>query len=77
MGHARPHADRSLLSLLLFSFCSPQIKIEKTLIYFEISGPGVEAEPRDVLRIDRNTGVITVHRPVDYEIDKSLMVIII
>uniref|UniRef100_G3PQP6 Cadherin domain-containing protein n=1 Tax=Gasterosteus aculeatus aculeatus TaxID=481459 RepID=G3PQP6_GASAC len=52
----------------------PYIKIEKTLIYFEISGPGVEAEPRDVLRIDRNTGVITVHRPVDYEIDKSLMV---
>nr|XP_040048445.1 cadherin-like protein 26 [Gasterosteus aculeatus aculeatus] len=57
-----------------FPYVLDQIKIEKTLIYFEISGPGVEAEPRDVLRIDRNTGVITVHRPVDYEIDKSLMV---
>ncbi|XP_062418682.1 cadherin-like protein 26 isoform X2 [Pungitius pungitius] len=58
----------------MFPYELGKIKIDKDLIYFEINGPGVDEEPLDVLTINENTGVITVHGPVDFERFPVLMV---
>lgn len=55
-------------------FDSLQIKVEKDLTLFEIKGQGVDEDPKGILQINRNTGEITVHGPVDYEKFKVLKV---
>ncbi|KAM8757249.1 cadherin-like protein 26 [Acanthopagrus schlegelii] len=45
-----------------------KINIEREyLIYFDIYGEGVEKEPKGVLSINKNTGIMYVHKPVDFE----------
>lgn len=51
-----------------------QIKVEKTLTFFEIHGQGVEEEPKGVLQINNRTGEMTVHRTVDFEAYKEIKV---
>nr|XP_046254065.1 cadherin-like protein 26 [Scatophagus argus] len=58
-----------------FPYLLGKIQIEKSLTLFKIQGEGVDKEPRDVLKIDENTGEIFVHRAVDYEKHKSLKLV--
>ncbi|XP_059393914.1 cadherin-like protein 26 isoform X2 [Carassius carassius] len=45
-----------------------QIKLDRTyLVEFRLKGKGVDEDPKGVLSIDPLTGVIKVHRKVDYE----------
>ncbi|KAF3860677.1 hypothetical protein F7725_000932 [Dissostichus mawsoni] len=48
-------------------FCSLQLQVEKKFSFFKIHGQGVELEPKNILQINENTGMLTVHGPVDYE----------
>lgn len=48
-------------------FDSLQIKIENDFSVLEISGSGVDEDPKGILQVDSNTGEITVHGPVDHE----------
>ncbi|KAM8864390.1 cadherin-like protein 26 isoform 2-T2 [Spinachia spinachia] len=57
-----------------FPYTLDKIKIRDGFTYFVINGPGVDEEPKDVLRIDKTTGLITVHRPVDFEQYQIFMV---
>ncbi|KAI2659281.1 Cadherin-like protein 26 [Labeo rohita] len=51
-----------------------QIKLDRSyLVEFRLKGKGVDEDPKDVLSIDPNTGVIKVHRKVDYEQYSVLM----
>ncbi|XP_070766908.1 cadherin-like protein 26 isoform X2 [Enoplosus armatus] len=43
------------------------IEIEKDFTLFKIRGQGFDEEPKGVLKINEDTGEVTVHRPVDYE----------
>ncbi|KAK0138306.1 Cadherin-like protein 26 [Merluccius polli] len=50
-----------------------KIKVERAYdITFEIFGHGVEEYPQGVLTIDRVSGIISVHKSVDYEDFKAL-----
>ncbi|RXN09259.1 cadherin 26 isoform X2 [Labeo rohita] len=50
------------------------IKLDRSyLVEFRLKGKGVDEDPKDVLSIDPNTGVIKVHRKVDYEQYSVLM----
>ncbi|KAK1898706.1 Cadherin-2 [Dissostichus eleginoides] len=49
-----------------------QLKVEKKFSFFKIHGEGVELEPKNLLQINENTGMLTVHGPVDYEKFKVL-----
>lgn len=60
--------------MLLLYFHSLQIKIEKNLTHFKMYGQGADLEPKGLLQINKVTGEITVHRPVDYEKFKLLKV---
>lgn len=45
-----------------------QIVVKRSYpLTFEIVGEGVEEHPQGVLSIDKSSGVISVHKPVDYE----------
>ncbi|KAF3860679.1 hypothetical protein F7725_000934 [Dissostichus mawsoni] len=48
-------------------FYSLQLQVEKKFSFFKIHGQGVELEPKNILQINENTGMLTVHGPVDYE----------
>ncbi|XP_068198583.1 cadherin-like protein 26 [Antennarius striatus] len=50
-----------------FPYSLGTINIEKKLGMFEILGQGADEEPKGVLQIDKHTGELSVHRPVDYE----------
>uniref|UniRef100_UPI0037E90618 cadherin-like protein 26 isoform X2 n=1 Tax=Semicossyphus pulcher TaxID=241346 RepID=UPI0037E90618 len=50
-----------------FPYTLGSIKLDKNMTIFQISGQGFEQEPKDTLKIDENSGDITVHKPVDYE----------
>ncbi|XP_078026023.1 cadherin-like protein 26 isoform X1 [Epinephelus lanceolatus] len=50
-----------------FPYILGKIEVEKKLTFYEIHGQGVDLEPKGILQIDENTGVISVHGPVDYE----------
>ncbi|XP_054464733.1 cadherin-like protein 26 [Anoplopoma fimbria] len=50
-----------------FPYVLGNIIIEKNYTFFEISGQGVEADPKGILKIDERTGIITVHKPVNFE----------
>ncbi|XP_049920197.1 cadherin-2A-like [Epinephelus moara] len=50
-----------------FPYILGKIEVEKKLTFFKIHGQGVDLEPTGILQIDENTGVISVHGPVDYE----------
>nr|XP_033484428.1 cadherin-2-like [Epinephelus lanceolatus] len=43
------------------------IKVEEKASFFEIHGQGVDEEPKGILQINKNTGILSVHGPVDYE----------
>lgn len=60
--------------MLLLCSDSLQIQVEKALTFFQISGDGVDKDPKGILEIDHNKGVITVKGPVDYEKFKELKV---
>ncbi|XP_053171459.1 cadherin-like protein 26 [Scomber japonicus] len=50
-----------------------KIKIERDYrVYFNLHGEGVDQEPKGLLSINKETGIIYVHRPVDYEERKLL-----
>ncbi|KAL0181661.1 hypothetical protein M9458_024067, partial [Cirrhinus mrigala] len=50
------------------------IKLDRSyLVEFGLKGKGVDEDPKGVLSIDPNTGVIRVHRKVDYEQFSVLM----
>uniref|UniRef100_A0A4W6EVT4 Cadherin 26, tandem duplicate 2 n=1 Tax=Lates calcarifer TaxID=8187 RepID=A0A4W6EVT4_LATCA len=53
----------------------PYILVEKALTFFQISGDGVDKDPKGILEIDHNKGVITVKGPVDYEKFKELKLV--
>ncbi|XP_046884094.1 desmocollin-3-like [Hypomesus transpacificus] len=36
-------------------------------VYYTVSGPGVDEHPRGLFSVDRNTGLLRVHQPVDRE----------
>lgn len=38
--------------------------------YFKISGMGVDQDPRGVFTIDKRSGVVKVHKPIDREVHK-------
>ncbi|KAJ8267896.1 hypothetical protein COCON_G00130680 [Conger conger] len=40
---------------------------ENYTLYYVISGPGVTEEPKGVFSVDRNSGMLSVHKPVDRE----------
>ena len=44
-------------------------------VTFEIHGMGVDEYPQGVLTVDRMTGVVSVHKSVDYEEFKELKVL--
>ncbi|XP_053173964.1 cadherin-2-like [Scomber japonicus] len=44
-----------------------KIQIENDFSVLEISGSGVDEDPKGILQINSNTGEITVHGPVDHE----------
>ncbi|KAM8867958.1 cadherin-like protein 26 [Synchiropus picturatus] len=45
-----------------------KINVERQyLLYFDLYGEGVDEEPRGVLSVHRESGTISVHKPVDYE----------
>ncbi|XP_077058874.1 cadherin-like protein 26 [Siphateles boraxobius] len=51
-----------------------QIKLDRSyLVEFRLKGKGVDEDPKGVLSIDPKTGVIKVHRKVDYEQYSVLM----
>ncbi|XP_070824608.1 cadherin-like protein 26 [Chaetodon trifascialis] len=50
-----------------FPYSLGTIKVEKDLSLFKIKGQGVDEDPIGILQINRETGEITVHGPVDYE----------
>lgn len=60
--------------MLLLCFHGQQIEIESNLTQFQIRGQGVDEEPIGILQIDKYTGEVTVHGPVDYERFQSLQV---
>ncbi|XP_074536672.1 cadherin-like protein 26 [Halichoeres trimaculatus] len=43
------------------------VKIQKNLIVYNLMGQGVDEEPKGTLSIDRNTGMLYVHKAVDFE----------
>lgn len=48
--------------------CVFQIELDrKYLVHFELFGQGVDKEPKNILKIDRETGEIQVYGKVDYE----------
>ncbi|KAJ0023247.1 hypothetical protein NQD34_003146, partial [Periophthalmus magnuspinnatus] len=50
-----------------------QIDIDRAYrVHFELSGEGVDQEPKGVLSIDKESGILFVHKPVDYE-EKDLL----
>ncbi|XP_041654575.1 B-cadherin-like [Cheilinus undulatus] len=51
-----------------------KIRLDRNFTVFHIEGQGVKEEPINTLAIDENTGVIQVHRPVDYETYQVLKV---
>ncbi|XP_008298221.1 cadherin-like protein 26 [Stegastes partitus] len=55
-----------------FPYSLGTIEIEKKIWLFKIHGQGVDEEPRNVLKIDDESGEITVLGPVDYEKYKVL-----
>ncbi|XP_059185589.1 cadherin-like protein 26 [Centropristis striata] len=45
-----------------------QIKVERDyLVGFELYGEGVDKEPKGVLSIDKDSGIVFVHKALDYE----------
>ncbi|XP_076596261.1 cadherin-like protein 26 isoform X2 [Chaetodon auriga] len=58
-----------------FPYSLGTIKVEKDLSLFEIKGQGVDEDPIGILQINRETGEITVHGPVDYEKYKVFKII--
>ncbi|XP_034550695.1 cadherin-4-like [Notolabrus celidotus] len=50
-----------------FPYVLGTVKVDKNLTRFEIMGHGVDEDPKGTLSIDPITGVISVHKPVDYE----------
>uniref|UniRef100_UPI003AABCAE9 cadherin-like protein 26 n=1 Tax=Centroberyx gerrardi TaxID=166262 RepID=UPI003AABCAE9 len=56
-----------------FPYVLGKIDIErKYRIYFDLYGEGVDEEPKGVLSIHRETGILSVHKAVDYE-EKTLL----
>ncbi|KAJ3602040.1 hypothetical protein NHX12_029800 [Muraenolepis orangiensis] len=56
-----------------FPYVLGKIKVDRKYpVSFEIFGQGVEVYPQGVLTIDKWSGVISVHKSVDYEDMKSL-----
>ncbi|KAK5923958.1 hypothetical protein CgunFtcFv8_000883 [Champsocephalus gunnari] len=43
------------------------LQVENKFSFSKIHGQGVEEEPKNILKINENTGMLTVHGPVDYE----------
>ncbi|XP_023283791.1 cadherin-like protein 26 [Seriola lalandi dorsalis] len=41
-------------------------------VYFDLYGEGVDEDPKGVLSIDKESGILSIHRPVDYEEKKLL-----
>nr|XP_046241227.1 cadherin-like protein 26 [Scatophagus argus] len=41
-------------------------------VYFDLFGEGVDEEPKDVFSIDKESGILLVHRAVDYE-EKTML----
>lgn len=39
----------------------------KYRVYFDLFGEGVDEEPKGVFSIHKETGVVSVHKAVDYE----------
>ncbi|KAM6980812.1 cadherin-like protein 26 [Aplochiton taeniatus] len=61
-GHAGP-----------FPYKLGKIEIErKYTVNFELHGEGVEEEPKGVLSIDKDSGIVFVHKALDYEVHKIL-----
>ncbi|XP_059385047.1 cadherin-like protein 26 [Carassius carassius] len=57
-----------------FPYDLGQIKLDRSyLVEFKLKGKGVDEDPKGVLSIDPKTGVIKVHRKVDYEQYSLLM----
>ncbi|KTF78513.1 hypothetical protein cypCar_00042941 [Cyprinus carpio] len=57
-----------------FPYDLGQIKLDRSyLVEFMLKGKGVDEDPKGVLSIDPKTGVIKVHRKVDYEQYSVLM----
>lgn len=48
------------------------VKIEKSLIIYNLTGQGVDEEPKGTLSIDPKTGMLYVHKAVDYESYRTL-----
>ncbi|XP_063744559.1 B-cadherin-like isoform X2 [Eleginops maclovinus] len=48
------------------------VRVEKKFSVFMIHGQGVDIEPKNILQIHEDTGLVTVHGPVDYENFKVL-----
>ncbi|KAM9813786.1 cadherin-like protein 26 [Neosynchiropus ocellatus] len=56
-----------------FPYVLGKINVESEyLIYFDLYGEGVDEEPRGVLSVDKESGTISVHKPVDYEKQTTL-----
>ncbi|XP_074499918.1 cadherin-like protein 26 [Sebastes fasciatus] len=49
-----------------------KVEIEKNYTFFKIKGQGVNLDPIGVLKINEDTGIITVHKHVDHEKYKVL-----
>ncbi|KAF4107092.1 cadherin-like protein 26 [Onychostoma macrolepis] len=57
-----------------FPYVLGQIKLDRSyLVEFKLKGKGVDEDPKGVLSIDPHTGIIKVHRKIDYEQYSVLM----
>ncbi|XP_034549530.1 cadherin-like protein 26 [Notolabrus celidotus] len=51
-----------------FPYVLGMIKIDRDFrVFFDLTGEGVEKEPKGVISINKESGMLYVHKPVDYE----------
>ncbi|XP_029361392.1 B-cadherin-like [Echeneis naucrates] len=58
-----------------YPYTLDKVNVEKTFPVFKIRGQGVDEEPKGILKIDSETGEITIHGPVDYESHKVIKLV--
>ncbi|GLD62222.1 cadherin-like protein 26 [Lates japonicus] len=57
-----------------FPYVLGKISVDRNhLVYFDLYGEGVDEDPKGVISIHKESGTLSVHKPVDYEEKTKLM----